>query len=258
MVPLLPSAHLITAGDIGPPSRSPHGIGRATGGRSRNRRASQTTERRARRPREALLAMRSIRAGSRTIRCRGQDAGYASGPAPAPSRTSPRSSAPAPCHARRRGGTTAAGWWPRPAAAVTDSGQHQPASDRRRAGVDPAVVHRLTQRAMGAPVLRGQPQPGQRPVRTQHRIGPARTAHRHERSGRPGNPARNRDSTASGPTAAACSSKLPITASMMIIGPLARTQDHAKAALTRIDTAQTPVPCRKEPAGQSPADDITS
>jgi hypothetical protein len=45
---------------------------------------------------------------------------------------------------------------------------------------------------------------------------------------------------------------------MMIIGPSARTQDHAEAALTRIDTAQTPVPCRKEPAAQSLADDITS
>ncbi len=51
---------------------------------------------------------------------------------------------------------------------------------------------------------------------------------------------RNRDSTASGP-ALASSGKLSITAFVCDLCPLARTNDHAEAALTRHDTPGTPV-----------------
>lgn len=53
-------------------------------------------------------------------------------------------------------------------------------------------------------------------------------------------PARNRDSTVRDSTSAARSSKLFITAFVVIMCPLARTNDHAEAALTHRDTPDKP------------------
>src|SRR5689334_22857459 len=50
---------------------------------------------------------------------------------------------------------------------------------------------------------------------------------------------RNRDSKARDSTSGACSSKLSITAFVVVMCPLARTNDHAKAALTPGDTPGT-------------------
>jgi hypothetical protein len=91
---------------------------------------------------------------------------------------------------------------------------------------------------VAAPVLRGQRQARQRPdrpVRAQHRIGQLKqlvTAGRQAGT----ESARNRDSTVRDSTSAACSSKLFITAFVVIMRPLARTNDHAEATLTHRDT----------------------
>ena len=91
------------------------------------------------------------------------------------------------------------------------------------------------------PVLRSQRQARQRPdrpVRAQHRIGQLKqriTASR--QAGTETRPEPRR--TARDSTSAACSSELFITAFVMIMGPLARTHDHAEAALTPRHARQT-------------------
>jgi hypothetical protein len=105
-------------------------------------------------------------------------------------------------------------------------------------GLDPAVAHRVIQSAMTAPVLRRQRQARQRPdrpVRAQHRIRQLEqliTASRQAAT----EICPDRDSTARDPASAACSSKLSITAFVVIMRLLARTNDHAEAALMPCDT----------------------
>jgi hypothetical protein len=81
--------------------------------------------------------MTAVCADQRARRGRATTCALAPGPR-SPSRASPGSSAPVPCHARRRGRTAAPGWWPRPAAASCShpppaAAAHQPTAVTRRA-----------------------------------------------------------------------------------------------------------------------------
>ena len=168
-----------------------------------------------------------------------------------PSRASPGSSARGPSRAHTRGRTTCPGWSPRRAAAsyshrrpasaarqpraVTAS---PPAQRRSRATSIRPVVHRVIQGAMptpGAPGPATRP-PGSVPARSAHSTASASSHSSTARAARHAwKSARKRDSTASGPVAAS-SGKLSITAFVRDLRPLARTNDHAKAVLTHLDT----------------------